>query len=79
MVSKSLLTAVALLLGATTLSLAQSQPNCGAGGPGAGDTYGKPFSGTLQSRAGAERCRAWLGYRGSYRPYRGYRYYRYGY
>lgn len=70
MTLKSLVTAFAVLLSATTMSFAQSQPNCGAAGPGAGDTYGKPFSGTLASRAGAERCRAWLGGRYSHRYYR---------
>jgi hypothetical protein len=52
--------ACAILFGATAASLAQSQPNCGANGPGIGDTFGKPPSGTLEGRIGADRCRAYL-------------------
>ncbi|MEI9803901.1 MAG: hypothetical protein WDN48_04830 [Pseudolabrys sp.] len=45
-----------MLLSATTISLAQSQPNCGANAPANGDTFGKPFSGTLEGKYGAARC-----------------------
>lgn len=69
MTLKSLLTAAAVLLGATTMSLAQSQPNCGPNAPGVGDTYGKPFSGTLAARQGADRCQGYI-WRHSHRYYR---------
>jgi hypothetical protein len=54
---KSFIAAVALLLSATTISFAQSSPNCGPNAPGTGDTFGKPVSGTLEGQRGAERCR----------------------
>jgi hypothetical protein len=52
MTLKPLLTAVALLFGATTIlgatsiSLAQSLPNYGPNAPSTGDSFGKPPSGT---------------------------------
>jgi hypothetical protein len=52
---KFLLLAFGLLLSATTVSLAQSQPNCGPNAP-AGDTFGTPTSGTLAGQASARRC-----------------------
>ena len=55
-----LLIAGALLLSTTVLGLAQSQPNYGASGPGRGDCYGSPYSGSA-----AARC--------DYRGYRSYR------
>ncbi len=42
--------AFALLLGATAMSLAQSQPNYGPGGNSSGDTFGKPPSGSAAAR-----------------------------
>jgi hypothetical protein len=51
MTPKRLLVAAALLLSATTLVMAQAQPNC-PGGAARGDCYGQPYSGA----AGA-RCR----------------------
>jgi hypothetical protein len=62
MTLKALLVASAMLLSATTVSLAQSQPNCGANAPANGDTFGKPPSGTLQGKYGAARCAGWRWY-----------------
>ena len=42
----TLLTASAILLGATTVSSAQSMPNYGPNAPATGDSLGKPPSGT---------------------------------
>ena len=46
MTFKILFTASAILLGATTVSFAQSMPNYGPNSPSTGDTFGKPPSGT---------------------------------
>jgi len=46
MTFKTLLTASAILLGATTVSFAQSMPNYGPNAPATGDSLGKPPSGT---------------------------------
>lgn len=43
---KTLLSAFAVLLSATTVSLAQSLPNYGPNAPATGDSFGKPPSGT---------------------------------
>jgi hypothetical protein len=43
---KSLLSAFAVLLSATTVSLAQSLPNYGPNAPAPGDSFGKPPSAT---------------------------------
>lgn len=43
---KMFLSALAVLLSATTISLAQSLPNYGPNGPASGDSFGKPPSGT---------------------------------
>jgi hypothetical protein len=52
-----IIVALALLLGATSMSVAQSQPNCGPGGNTAGDTYGKPPSGSAAAqRAARHHC-----------------------
>jgi hypothetical protein len=76
---KSLLTAFAFLLGAATISLAQSQPNCGPDGPGNGDTFGKFPTGTLGGRIGAEQCRAYLYRQNSHNHYGHHHHYdRYG-
>jgi hypothetical protein len=42
---KTILSALALLLSATTISLAQSLPNYGPNAPATGDSFGKPYSG----------------------------------
>ena len=42
----TLLTASAILLGATTVSFPQSMPNYGPNAPATGDSLGKPPSGT---------------------------------
>ena len=39
-----------MLAGATTATLAQSQPNYGASRNGGGDTYGEPYSGSAGAR-----------------------------
>jgi hypothetical protein len=43
---RTLALATAVILTATTASLAQSLPNFGPNAPGYGDSYGKPPSGT---------------------------------
>ena len=68
MTFRSLLLAFGVLLSASTVSLAQSQPNCGPNAP-AGDTFGMPPSGTLAGQAGARRCQV-RSYRHSYRHHR---------
>jgi hypothetical protein len=50
MTMKRLAVAVALLLSATTIALAQAQPNCAPGAPVRGDCYGQPYSGTVEGR-----------------------------
>ena len=45
MTLKTLVSAFAVLLSATTVSLAQSQPNYGPNAPATGDSFGKPPSG----------------------------------
>ncbi len=44
--------ACAMLLGAATVSLAQSLPNYGPNAPATGDSFGKPPSGTHAPRSG---------------------------
>ena len=46
MAFKTILAALAVLLSATTVSLAQSMPNYGPNAPATGDSFGKPPSGT---------------------------------
>jgi len=46
MTLKTLLSALAVLVTATTMGFAQNLPNYGANAPSTGDTYGKPPSGT---------------------------------
>ncbi|HZP68594.1 MAG TPA: hypothetical protein VFB29_01505 [Pseudolabrys sp.] len=46
MAIRTLLSALALLLSATTFSFAQSMPNYGPNAPSTGDSFGKPPSGT---------------------------------
>jgi len=38
------------LVGHSTVSFAQSQPNYGPNSPGGGDTYGEPYSGSAAAR-----------------------------
>ena len=57
MTLKTIFAAGVILLGATTVSLAQSQPNCGPNAP-AGDTFGTVPTGTLGAQRGAARCQA---------------------
>jgi hypothetical protein len=53
MTFKILIAACAMVLGATTVSLAQSLPNYGPNAPANGDSFGKPPSGTYPPRSGA--------------------------
>ena len=50
MTSTKLIVALALLLGATSVTLAQSQRNYGPNGPTTGDSFGEPFSGSAAAR-----------------------------
>lgn len=52
MALKILIAAFAMVLGATTVSLAQSLPNYGPNAPATGDSFGKPPSGTFAPRSG---------------------------
>ena len=52
---KAIVSAVVVLLGATTFSYSQSLPNYGPNTPATGDSYGKPYSGAKPLRAGAYR------------------------
>jgi hypothetical protein len=49
-----LVIALALFFGAAGTCLAQSQPNYGPGGSGAGDTFGKPPSGSAAAQQAAQ-------------------------
>jgi hypothetical protein len=66
MTLKTLLAAGAILLSATTVSLAQSQPNCGPNAP-FGDTFGTVPTGTLGAQWGARHCQARNAYAWSHR------------
>jgi hypothetical protein len=50
MTTKKLIVALALLLSATSMTLAQSQRNYGPNGPARGDCFGAPYSGAAASR-----------------------------
>jgi hypothetical protein len=54
LVVKKLALALALLLSATSVTLAQSQRNYGPNGPSKGNCYGSPYSGTIASRCPGE-------------------------
>jgi hypothetical protein len=58
MTAKRLIVALALLLSATSITLAQSQRNYGPNGPSRSDCYGEPYSGAV-----ASRCPGGGGYR----------------
>jgi hypothetical protein len=49
-----IIVALALLLGTTSIGLAQSQRNFGAAGPSRSDCYGEPYSGAVASRCPGE-------------------------
>ncbi len=61
-----LVVALALLLGATSITWAQSQRNFGPNGPSRSDCYGEPYSGSVASRCPGEggyyRYRYWHRY-----------------
>jgi hypothetical protein len=75
MTLRTLFAAGAILLSATTLSLAQSQPNCGPNAP-TGDTFGTVPTGTYGAQRGAARCQARNvhAYRYHHRHYRHHHY-----
>lgn len=50
MTMKKLIIALAVVLGATSMSFAQSQRNYGPNGPATGDSFGEPYSGTAAAR-----------------------------
>jgi len=52
MTLKIIIAAFAVVLGATTISLAQSLPNYGPNAPSRGDSFGQPPSGTHAPRSG---------------------------
>jgi hypothetical protein len=52
---KTFVTAISMLVSATTLSFAQSLPNYGPNAPAQGDSYGKPYSGARPLRTNAYR------------------------
>jgi len=62
---KHIIVAGAFAMCASTAAFAQSQPYCGPNAP-SGDTYGVPFSGTVQAREGARLCRHREGHNGRY-------------
>lgn len=50
---KTTIAALALLIGATTMAMAQSQPNFGPNGPSRSNCFGEPYSGAMASRCGS--------------------------
>jgi hypothetical protein len=44
--------AAVLLMGATSIAMAQSQPNFGPNGPSRSDCFGEPYSGSVAGRCG---------------------------
>jgi hypothetical protein len=52
MTLKIIIAAFTMLLGVTTVSLAQSMPNYGPNAPATGDSFGKPPSGMHPPRSG---------------------------
>ncbi len=50
MTAKKFIVALALLFGATSIGLAQSQPNCGPNRPAQGNCFGQPYSGSVAAR-----------------------------
>ena len=54
MTATKFIVALALLLSATSISLAQSQRNYGPNGPSRFDCFGEPYSGSVASRCPGE-------------------------
>jgi hypothetical protein len=54
MTGMKIIVALALLLSATSITLAQSQRNFGPNGPSKSDCYGEPYSGAVASRCPGE-------------------------
>jgi hypothetical protein len=50
MVGKKLIVALVVLIGASSISLAQMAPNKGAAKNHGGDSYGQPYSGSAAAR-----------------------------
>jgi hypothetical protein len=68
MIAKTLIAASAILIGVTSVTLAQSQRNYGPNGPATGDSFGEPYSGSAaaghRERAASHRYyQSDLGYR----------------
>lgn len=57
MTAAKIIVALALLLGATSMTFAQSQPNYGPNGPAKADCFGSPFSGTAGARCSGHHYR----------------------
>jgi hypothetical protein len=57
MAATKIIVAVALLVSATSMTLAQSQPNYGPNGPAKADCFGSPFSGTAGAKCTAHHFR----------------------
>lgn len=69
MTLKTALGAAAVLLSATTVSLAQSMPNYGPNAPSSGDSFGKPPSGTRPPGVTRNGYRAYAYQRRHYHRY----------
>jgi hypothetical protein len=69
---KTLSLVAALLLGATAIAAAQSQPNFGPNAPATGDSFGKPPSGAQPPMSGTKA----YAYRGGWYHHRHHRRYR---
>ena len=52
MTANTFILVLALVLAGTSASFAQSQRNYGPNGPATGDSFGEPYSGSAQARAG---------------------------
>jgi hypothetical protein len=72
MLSRTTLSAFAVLLGLTTGCLAQSLPNYGPNAPSRGDSFGKPYSGAQPLRNGARAYAYQWRYRHHVHRYRHY-------
>jgi hypothetical protein len=49
---KPTIAALLLLISATSIAMAQSQPNFGPNGPSRSDCFGEPYSGSAAGRCG---------------------------
>jgi hypothetical protein len=69
MTAKRLIVALALLLSATSITLAQSQRNYGPNGPSKFNCFGEPYSGTVASRCPGDGGGYWHSRHYHYRHY----------